>query len=526
MTVEQVDVVVIGSGFGGAIPAFHLASAGARVVVLERGPRLAAADFGQDLNIGGYPRMVDVIHGDGVTVLAGNCVGGSSVVYFAASLRAPGFVFGRQGSLGRRIWPAVISRAALDPWYDRVERSLPVAQVPWDQVSYAGGVFAAACDRAARTCNPVPVAADPTHCVNCNWMLTGCRFDAKRSMLLNYLPAAEAEGAQVRPLHEVQTIEPALSAGSRYRVTYRVVDGQDYRQTVSLGCLEAKVVVVAAGAVGTPVLLRRSAALLGGMPAAVGRNFSGNGDRVSVAAMAEDKVASLLGLHRTATQPYGALPIGRPITAASFDHLDGTKPEFSRFSVQQIYFPPPANALATTKSGDWFGLGKKELLRQWTSWLTLLAMTEDDNEGVFGSLPLAGSFTRLASSVGLTSLQYRPTANTRLGWALADAELRSILELDGLASVTPWTEAGGVVTAHPLGSARMGDNPADSAVDAGNELRGHPGIFVTDGAAVPTSLCVNPSLTIAALAERASPGVVDRARAMGLDIRYRGNLPT
>ena len=62
---------------------------------------------------------------------------------------------------------------------------------------------------------------------------------------------------------------------------------------------------------------------------------------------------------------------------------------------------------------------------------------------------------------------------------------------------------------HPLASCRIGDDPATSALDDRHELRGHPGIFVTDGSAVPGALTVNPALTIAALAERASRHVVD-----------------
>lgn len=153
---ERTDVLVIGSGFGGAIPAYHLAAGGAEVVILERGPHLTAPDFTHDLRLGSYTRIVDLVQGDGITVVAGNCVGGSSVVYFAASLRAPSFVFDRRGSLGHRLWPSTLTRAALDPWYDRVEEALPVARPSWDQVPYPGGLFAAACARAGRTCNPVP----------------------------------------------------------------------------------------------------------------------------------------------------------------------------------------------------------------------------------------------------------------------------------------------------------------------------------------------------------------------------------
>ena len=220
--VETTDVVVIGTGFGGAIPAYNLAAGGASVVMLERGPEVATEEFEHDLRIGTYTRYVDLINGDGLQVVAGNCVGGSSVVYFAASLRTPSFAFERTGSTaGRRLWPAALTRSTLDPWYDRVEESLPVAEQTWDDVPYAGGVWGAACRNAGHTCNPVPLAVDLPRCTNCNWMLQGCRFGAKRSMLLNYLPAARASGAQVRPLHEVQTIGRALSPGYRYRVETR-----------------------------------------------------------------------------------------------------------------------------------------------------------------------------------------------------------------------------------------------------------------------------------------------------------------
>src|SRR5207248_637656 len=179
-TVETTDVVVIGSGFGGAIPAYYLSAAGARVVILERGPRLATEDFTQDLRLDTYTRIVDLINGTGMNVVAGNCVGGGSVVYFAASLRAPSFVFERQGTLGHRLWPASITRRALDRYYHRVERVLPVAQQDWDEISYAGGLWAAACANAGHTCNPLPVAVDLRQCTSCNWMLNGCTFGAKR----------------------------------------------------------------------------------------------------------------------------------------------------------------------------------------------------------------------------------------------------------------------------------------------------------------------------------------------------------
>ncbi|WP_377273593.1 GMC oxidoreductase [Peterkaempfera sp. SMS 1(5)a] len=235
---------------------------------------------------------------------------------------------------------------------------------------------------------------------------------------------------------------------------------------------------------------------------------------------------SLLGLSRPDGVAYEGLPIGRPITAATYDYLDPAAPEFSRFMLQQIYFPTITNLLAqTTTSPSWFGVAKRDMRARWPSWLTLLAMTEDDNEGTFGTPPVTGSFLRLAPGLGEGTMRFHPTARTRGAWNTADAALRSIMEKDGLAQVRPWAEdPAATVTAHPIGSARIGDDPATSALTDTHELRGHPGIFVTDSAAVPASLTVNPSLTIAALAERATPGIAVRAREAGAPVTYVGRL--
>ncbi|MFF8848263.1 FAD-dependent oxidoreductase [Streptomyces sp. NPDC015127] len=529
MTQQTTDVLVIGSGFGGAIPAYHLAAGGARVTVLERGPYINPADFTHNLQLGSYNRIVDVIKGDGISVVAGNCVGGSSVVYFGASLRAPAFVFDRRGSSGHRLWPAAHTREGLDPWYDRAEQALPVARQGWDDISYAGGVLAAACANAGRTCNPVPLAVEERRCRNCNWMLSGCRFGAKRSLLLNYLPAAQAHGAEVRPLSEAQTLCRSPLVGYQYAVTYLNLDPGDYTPSGAGETIHAKVVVLAAGAAGTPVILKRSARLLGGVPEAVGMHFSGNGDRVSVAVLNEDRVRTVLGLSRPGGAAYDAMHIGKPITAATFDYLDPQAAEFTRCTLQQIYFPPITNTLASVSDvhEDWFGIAKRNMRGRWRSWLTLLAMTEDDNEGTFGPPPFTGSFVRIAPGLGRSALAYHPTSRTRRGWDLADDRLRDLFERDGLSTVTAWSEEflGGAVTAHPLSSCRMGDHPTTSALNDFHELRGYKGLFITDASAIPTSLTVNPSLTVAALAERAVPGIVARAAQHGAAVRYGAGPP-
>ena len=525
---ETTDVVVIGTGPGGAIPGYHLAAGGAKVVFLERGPWLKSADFTHDLQLGTYTRLVDYVQCDGVNVIAGNCVGGSSVIYYAAALRAPSFVFERRGLVGRRLWPRAITRSSMDPWYDRAEETLPVAQQSWNDVTYAGGVWASLCHRAGRTCNPVPVAVDLDRCTNCGWMLNGCRWDAKRSMLTNYLPAALAHKAEVRPLHEVQAISPASTSGYRYRIEYSTLNADDYRQTTGGGSIEAKLVILAAGALGTPVILQRSAQYLGAMPDAVGKYFSPNGDHVTMAVLDESKIRDVLGLRRDARTAYEGFAVGKPISSMTFDYLDPRAREFERMSLQQIYFPTIVNILPDdAHSGDpsWFGMSKRELTRRWPSWLNVLAMTEDGNEGVFGSPPPTGSFTRLASAASLGQITYRPSPQTSRGWRLADERVRHIVERDGVGRFVEWTASPNALTAHPLSSCRIGDDPATSACDRNHELRGHPGLFVTDGASVPTSLCVNPSLTIAALAERAAEAIARRASSYGVAARSDVPVP-
>ncbi|MFE9650504.1 FAD-dependent oxidoreductase [Streptomyces sp. NPDC006365] len=527
---EQTEVLVIGSGFGGAITAYHLAAGGAKVTVLERGPWLDTDDFEHDYKLGSsYTRAFDFVVGDGMSVLGGNCVGGGSVVYFAAMPRAPRFVFERHGSIGRRMWPKSVSRDTLDPWYDRVAESISISKPDWNEVSYAGGLWAAACDHAGRTANPLPAAVDNSTCVNCNWMMAGCRFDAKQSLLLNYLPAALAHGAEIRPLHEVQHI--ARTPDGDYRVHYNVVDDEDYRIHTGGGTIDAKIVVMAAGAGATPVILQRSEPSLGTMPHAVGRYFSGNGERLNTAVIDEEKAAELLGLDRGDGIAYAANHIGKGPTVANWDRLDGSLPEYSRYSLEQLYFPPGLGTILAqvpdATGPAWFGPQKKELLKRWSSWLTIFTMIEDDNEGVFGPPPATGNAHRISQQMlGRGNLRYDPRPTTLAAWAQSDAEVKEILEKDGLSKVMPWTnDVVGAYTVHPLASCRIGDDPHTSALDDRNELRGHPGIFVTDGSAVPGALTVNPAMTIAALAERAIPGIVDAARSRGVQVRYGAPAP-
>src|SRR5262249_4976376 len=199
-----------------------------------------------------------------------------------------------------------------------------------------------------------------------------------------------------------------------------------------------------AGAGATPVILQRSEAALGPMPHAVGRYFSGNGERLNTAVFDEERVRAVLGLDRGDGKAYEANQIGRGPTVATWDRLDGTLPEFERYSLEQLYFPPGLGTILAqvpdATGPTWFGAQKKEMLRRWRSWLTIFTMSEDDNEGVFGPPPETGNAHRLSQQMlGHGPLSYRPTKNTQRGWALSDADVKDILERDGLARLIPST---------------------------------------------------------------------------------------
>ena len=217
---ERVDVCIVGSGFGGSIAAWRLAELyraaeqDTSVLVLERGLRLGHTDFRQSMDVGHLADIYGLIQGQGAQIVVANLVGGGSNLYLAASLRAPRETFERRDRHPadpptRRMWPAELSRRALDPYYGRAEAGLRVRRPPWNEVSKSGGIWAAALREAGHTCDRVPLAIDFDRCVDAKWCYTGCIFGGKNSVMTNYLPSAEHAGAEVRPLVQVDSVAPS-----------------------------------------------------------------------------------------------------------------------------------------------------------------------------------------------------------------------------------------------------------------------------------------------------------------------------
>jgi choline dehydrogenase-like flavoprotein len=486
--------------------------------VLERGQRFKHTDFRQSMDVGNLARIYELIQsadGGGQVVVA-NAVGGGSNLYLAASLRAPSQTFERRDrhpddGPDRRMWPAAVSRASLAPYYTRAEAGLRVSRPRWDQVSKSGGLWAATLAAAGHTCDRVPLAIDPGRCVNAKWCHTGCIFGAKNTLNTNYLASAELAGVRVRPNTQVDLVRRSLPNASGYRYVVNA-GGQE---------VECKVLVMSAGAMGTPVILLRSRAALPSLSDRVGKHLGVNGDHVAGVEYDSAKVRSLLGLD------YGEFYKGRPITTMTYDFWSGG--DGTRFNLQEIFLSSLTNFLYDDgRAGEpsWWGLGKKRSIATWNDHIELLAMVEDTHDGEFVVPPPQGDNVRPnAGPVTVGLFKYALSDQSQRVREAANAAMKSIVERRGLARFLKLTESRGAYCAHPLGGCRMADSKDLGVVDDGCEAFDNEGLFCIDSSAIPTSLGVNPSLTISAVSERAAEGLVNRAADYGLPAAPAGFQP-
>jgi cholesterol oxidase len=513
---ERYDAVVIGSGFGGAVAACRLAQAGRSVCVLERGRRWHKSEFprttGQvaqafwdEGRADGFLeyrtfRRVDVIQGAGV--------GGGSLHYFNVRLRAPESIFRTPA------WPEAITRRALDVYYDLAQSTLeaePLRPPEGFGRPRRTEAFLAAAARSGRRAELLDIAvhtgpdrAAPagspmqSACVYCGNCLLGCHVFAKNTLDLNYLALAEQRnGAEIHPLHLATSIAPEPGGG--YRVGFRRLGPES-----GAGSVVGRVVVLTAGSLGSTELLLRCRDELRTLPSlsrALGTRFSTNGDLIFAGALDADR------------------PVdpghGPSITAM----VDCSTPRH-RITIEDLGFPDPLlwylegvlpsgrrlrNALELLKSyvRSTLGFGSTssrvslELERLFqggrtTRFLPYLGMGTDASDGV---LRLRGGRLDLVWSHRRSREMFREMeqAMDELSRAIGARYVTSVLWRWPLRKL---------LTAHPLGGCVLGDRAEHSVLDPTGQVWGHPGLYVLDGAAVPSALAVNPSLTISALAER------------------------
>jgi enediyne biosynthesis protein E9 len=540
---ERVDVLICGSGFGGSITAFRLAelyhAAGVdprNIVVLERGQRYRHTDFRQSMDVEHLSDVYNLIQGQGAQVVVANAVGGGSNLYLAASLRAPTETFERRDRRPgdgpeRRMWPARISRRTLDRFYARAEAGLRVNRPAWKDVSKSGGLWAATLAAAGHTCDRVPLAISPQRCVNAKWCHTGCIFGAKNSLITNYLPSAERLGVQVRPNLQVESVRQSSARPYRFVVTVSPMDNAGANPSrAPSGAkqeIECKVLVLATGAMGNAPILMRSQNDLPALSTHVGKHLGVNGDHIAAIEYDPARVRQLLRL-----PGYADFHKGKPITTMTYDFWVGRRDhayDGTRFNLQEIFLSSLTNFLyddGRDPPGDpsWWGLQKKQAVAHWANRIELLAMVEDTHDGQFYAVPPTGggAVRPNAGPVAVGTFTYALSEQSVAVREAANAEMKKIAERRGLGRFMALTETQGAYASHPLGGCRMAESPDLGVTDDTGAVYGYEGLFCIDSSIIPTSLGVNPSLTIAAVSERAAEALVIRAGGLGLPARPRG----
>jgi cholesterol oxidase len=512
------DVIVVGSGFGGGIAACRLAEANRSVCVLERGRRFGGDDFPDSPDhidqLVWHPRanpggMFDVRLMRDVVVITAAGVGGGSLVYANVQLRAPAEVFEDPH------WPAAITGESIEPWYVRTEAALDPQTTPPSPRLRKMEAFAAAGLRAGKERELLPIAVHfgdsrkhpfsgvpQEGCQDLARCDIGCPVHAKNTIDITYLARAESLGAEVFPLHSAERIEPPEREGGNWRVGFKDLgSGRS-------GAVDAPTLVLAAGTVGTPRLLLTNQRRLPKLSGALGTRFSGNGDALGIAfdAQAEDVrgAANDIGPVMTSALNYTA---DRNLILA-----DGG-------------LPPGFHAILDVARGENVITGWRRWLVRARDLLTRAGWTDQPlrprdlrsvDRAPRPATPNRDALIFLMFGRDAADGRMRLTPLLRrfdIRWSKdASAELfrqleRTAHELADAAEGTAFyaLEAGPLgkfMTVHPLGGCPMGDDPATSVVDDAGRVWGYPGLYVLDGSIVPTSLGVNPSKTIAALAER------------------------
>jgi len=331
---------------------------------------------------------------------------------------------------------------------------------------------------------------------------------ARWGLDVTYLPLGERHGLEIRPLHQADRIDPAAVG---YTVTSRAYDP---------GCpgtwepvkVTGRAVVFAAGTLGSTELLLRARDVhrsLPRLPGALGRRFSPNGDMLFAGTEHSDQIVD--------PSEGPSITAGAFVQSPSSRHLIhlqdlGYPPSLTSLFDGALPTPARARSVAGAAAGYVHAVrrGGRFPARQLFGgslvprFLPYLGMGTDAADGTF----------RIAAG-GRLDLDWDPRGSQEMYEEMEQGMRRFSAALGGkFVPSLPWRRPfRRLLTAHPLGGCCMSDSPHTGVVDHKGEVWGHPGLFVIDGSIMPGPLAVNPSLTIAALAERAAHWLVHGGEA-------------
>jgi choline dehydrogenase-like flavoprotein len=491
MKAFQQDVIIIGSGFGGAVPALRFAKKGLRVTILEKGPRINPfKDFKQTQDPKYLLKYMKGTTGENVHLSHAEALGGGSGFYETVSLRTPSFIFQKKDAQGQKHWPEGLSRKTLDPFYKRGEEMLNIHQIAPHEVPKSGQVFAQIMQKLGRTADRSRYAVKG--CVNSGYCVTGCVYGAKQSLLLNYLPQAEKAGAQILTNSEVTGIQTNPRSAYKYIVFFN--NGKDKRT------LHTKVLILAAGTVGTAKILMQSKPDLPNLSNQVGKNVTFNG--------------SIKQLFITPDWCQDAdMFTGRSNPGVlSYDFLESDNIMLTVGKIMPLHLFGVARTYVPGKENVYWGHEHVNLIKKLRRRIMILVAQGYTEPYCSLSFNRKGKLEIYAESK--SHLEEFNQNGTRILTKLIHSSGGTTISTDFMRrNGLPFPKLHFSST-HQLGSCRMADTPDRGVVNSNGEVYGYPGMYVTDGAAIPSSLIVNPSLTILANAERITKGILDRLSAI------------
>ncbi len=462
----EADVCVIGAGAGGAVVAAELAEGGSDVVVIEEGhwhdpdsftarpPQMLAQlyrDGGQTMTLGAPPILLPL----------GSGLGGTTLVNSGTCFRTPPRVLERWA----REFGLELDENSLRPFFERVEQALSVAEVTPE---LAGGNAAVARRGAERLgWSHGYLHRNARGCVGSGVCAFGCPTSAKQHTGITYIPRAEHAGARIVTGAHVERVllaepRPATATG----VSARMASGARLE-------VRAPTVIVAAGTIHTPLLLKRSG--IGGASGQLGHNLSLH-PATAVFARMEETVDMAKGVPQ------------------SF-YVD----EFAEEGVvfEGVAGPPAYAAMSLPLTGA----RHAEAMADYPRLAQCGVMVSDSSRG---SIHNAG---------GRPLIRYDLTDPDLRRFRVGLARMRELFEAAGAREVyLPLPDGVSpqrarmrdlkLMAFHPLGSARADASPTHGVVDGELNVYGTRGVYVADGSVVPSSLGVNPQMTIMALATR------------------------